>query len=258
MTTMRLTHSSLPWLCCLALAACGDSGGRDNGVTATTMGPTAVTLTSPSTGEDTPTTGSSEAGTTQEPTGTDTGDACTAETCPDGECIAGACCPLELACTSQCCGEGQVCSFQQCVVPGVECIDASECPADNYCEYSLGDPGMMGGDLCQGGAQPATGKCLPTPPQCDPGVVPEGDDIDCLPQCEVIPEKSFEPVLKYEWTGGDVMMPPIVIQLDDDNCDLVVDERDIPEIVFSSFEGGDYNNNGTLRAVSVKDGAFVE
>ena len=257
---MRPTPSRLPWFVCLALTACGDSG-RGNEGTATSTSPTAVTLTNSGTGATTePTTSGGDTGTstTQTPTSTDTGAACDAEQCPDGECIAGACCPLELACTTQCCGEGQVCSFQQCVVPGALCIDASECPADNYCEYSLGDPGMMGGDLCQGGAQPATGKCLPSPPQCAPGVVPEGEDIDCLPQCEVIPTKSFEPVLKYEWAGGDVMMPPIVIQLDDDNCDTVVDERDIPEIVFSSFEGGDYSNNGTVRAISVKDGAFVE
>ena len=256
---MRPTPSRLPWFVCLALTTCGDSG-RGNEGTATSTSPTAVTLTNSGTGATTePTTSGGDTGTTtQTPTSTDTGEACDAEQCPDGECIAGACCPLELACTTQCCGEGQVCSFQQCVVPGALCIDASECPADNYCEYSLGDPGMMGGDLCQGGAQPATGKCLPSPPQCAPGVVPEGEDIDCLPQCEVIPTKSFEPVLKYEWAGGDVMMPPIVIQLDDDNCDTVVDERDIPEIVFSSFEGGDYSNNGTVRAISVKDGAFVE
>lgn len=250
---------SLP---CLALTglvlACGDDGGRAASMSASD--PTAVTITSPSTGETTtPTTGDSPTSTsTGSGTGTDTGETCSAEQCPDGECINDSCCPIELACTTRCCDAGQVCSFQECVVPGLPCIDATECPADHYCEYSLGEPGTMGGDLCQGGAMPATGKCLPSPPQCAPGVEPEGDMIDCLPQCEVIPQKSFEPVLKYAWTGGDVMMPPIVLQLDDDNCDQVIDERDIPEIVFSSFEGGDYNKNGTLRAVSVKDDAFVE
>jgi hypothetical protein len=250
---------SLP---CVALTglvlACGDDGGRAASMSASD--PTAVTITSPSTGETTtPTTGDSPTSTsTGSGTGTDTGETCSAEQCPDGECINDSCCPIELACTTRCCDAGQVCSFQECVVPGLPCIDATECPADHYCEYSLGEPGTMGGDLCQGGAMPATGKCLPSPPQCAPGVEPEGDMIDCLPQCEVIPQKSFEPVLKYAWTGGDVMMPPIVLQLDDDNCDQVIDERDIPEIVFSSFEGGDYNKNGTLRAVSVKDGAFVE
>jgi hypothetical protein len=53
-------------------------------------------------------------------------------------------------------------------------------------------------------------------------------------------------------------MAPIVIQLDDDNCDNVVDERDIPEIVFLTFEGSNYNQNGTLWAISIVDGQFVD
>jgi hypothetical protein len=248
------------WPGCIlvVLAACGDDGRADSTVSASS-GP--ITITNPTTGDGTgtPTTGDGTGTPTTTGDTSDTGpSACDGESCPDGECIADACCPAALACTDVCCGDGQVCSFQQCVVPGVECIDATECPEDSYCEYSLGNPGSMGGDLCQGGAEPATGKCLPAPPECPPGVEPEGEDIDCLPQCEVIPQKSFEPQLKYAWTGGDVMMPPIVLQLDDDNCDMIVDDRDIPEIIFSSFEGGAYNNNGTLRAVSVKDGAFVE
>jgi len=256
----RIRRLSL-WSCSLAsiTAACGDDGGREDTAmtsTAPTV-PTNPTLNPTSGDSDTLPTG----GATDSSTG-DTGDTdsseCSADTCPDGECIAGACCPVASACNDVCCGAGEVCSFQQCVVPGEVCVDATECPDGNYCEYTLGEPGTMGGDLCMGGNQPATGKCLPEPPQCPDGVEPEPDDIDCLPLCEVIPETSFEPVLKYAWTGGDVMMPPIVIQLDDDNCDSLIDERDIPEIVFNSFEGGDYNQNGTLRAVSVKDGTLVE
>jgi hypothetical protein len=250
--------------CSLATFACGDDGGRED-TAATSTAPTAPTLSSPTTGDtDVVPTGSAtdDAGTgtdstVTDPSATDT-DGCAPESCLDGECIAGACCPAALACEDVCCGDGQVCSFQQCVVPGVECVDATECPDGNYCEYTLGEPGTMGGDLCMGGNTPATGKCLPEPPQCPDGVEPAPDDIDCLPLCEVIPETSFEPILKYAWTGGDVMMPPIVVQLDDDNCDTLIDERDIPEIVFNSFEGGDYNQNGTLRAVSVVDGQLVE
>ncbi len=249
------------WSCSLAsiTAACGDDGGREDTAmtsTAPTV-PTNPTL-SPTTGDsDTLPTSSATDSATGETGNTDSSE-CSADSCPDGECIAGACCPVASACNDICCGAGEVCSFQQCVVPGEVCVDATECPDGNYCEYTLGEPGTMGGDLCMGGNQPATGKCLPEPPQCPDGVEPAPDDIDCLPLCEVIPETSFEPVLKYAWTGGDVMMPPIVIQLDDDNCDTLIDERDIPEIVFNSFEGGDYNQNGTLRAVSVKDGALVE
>jgi hypothetical protein len=156
-----------------------------------------------------------------------------------------------------CCGDGQVCSFQQCVVPGVECVDATECPDGNYCEYTLGEPGTMGGDLCMGGNQagdrqvPARAAAVPRRRRA------RARRHRLPPAVRGDPETSFEPQLKYAWTGGDVMMPPIVIQLDDDNCDTLIDERDIPEIVFNSFEGGDYNHNGTLRAVSVKDGACL-
>jgi hypothetical protein len=187
-----------------------------------------------------------------------TGAACE-DTC-EGECIDGTCCAVEKACGDVCCGDADVCSFQQCVLPGADCVDASECPDDHYCEYSLGEPGKGGGmGMCQGGASLATGKCLPEPPECPPGVEPgEDGQVDCLPQCEVIPKTSFEPVLKYHWDVEDSMMAPIIVQLDDDNCDDEVDERDIPEIVFSTFAGGDYNNNGTLRAISIVDGMIEE
>lgn len=53
------------------------------------------------------------------------------------------------------------------------------------------------------------------------------------------------------------MMTPIVIQLDDDDCDGKITERDIPEIVFSTFEGSSYKNAGTLQAISLIDGEFI-
>jgi len=210
---------------------------------------------------------SSSGGSGEETSGTsamdETGSDGTGSTCADeceGECIDDQCCAADKACDGVCCGEPEVCSFQQCVVPGDECVDASECPEDNYCEYSLGEPGKGGGmGMCQGGASQATGKCLPEPPECAPGVEPtEGEEIDCLPECEVIPETSFDPVLKYHWDLENSMMAPIVVQLDDDNCDDIVDERDIPELIFSTFLGNDYNNNGTLHAISIVDGLIVD
>ncbi len=186
-------------------------------------------------------------------------DAC-AEDCEDGVCIDGVCCDATQACNEVCCGDTEVCSFQQCVVPGETCIDASECPEDHYCEYSLGEPGEKGGmGMCAGGVSLATGKCLPTPPECPPGVEPSADgEIDCLPQCEVIPESSFAPELKYHWNLGNSMMAPIVLPLDDDNCDGLADEKDIPEIVFATFTGSNYNADGTLHAISIVEGTIVE
>jgi hypothetical protein len=179
--------------------------------------------------------------------------------CEDGGgvCLGDLCCPEDQVCGEACCAGGDVCSFNTCVQPGAACIDASECGADEYCEYSLGEAQMMG-EMCQG-QQIKNGKCLPSPPVCEPGEEPEeGEAITCLAKCQVIPDGTFNPAVKYHWNKGTVMMAPIVIQLDDDNCDGKVDERDIPEIVFSQFIGGQYNNNGTLHAISIVGGELVE
>jgi hypothetical protein len=240
-------------LCSLVPACGGDGGGRDDtDPTASSISLTGATAEDSTAGDTTAgdtTVGDTTAGTTD--------GGCAADC--EGVCIGQLCCPLESACGEVCCPEGDVCSFQQCVSPGIDCIDASECEDDEYCEYSLGEPGKGGGmGMCQGGEELATGKCLPKPPECPAGVEPEGDDIDCLPVCEVIPAGGFEPTVKYHWQGGDSMMAPMVIQLDDDNCDLIVDERDIPDIVFATFDAGAYTVNGTLHAISIVDGAIVD
>jgi hypothetical protein len=190
--------------------------------------------------------------------------------CDDGGvCAGGACCAGGKACGKACCGEVEVCSFQTCVTPGLACVDATDCPADQYCEYSLGSPSDAGAAdaSCQGGAALHDGKCLPKPKECAPGEEPGPDDaITCLAKCEYIPPSvPLTPVLKYAWGStaapnfqDSVMMAPVVIQLDDDNCDGKVDERDIPEIVFLSFASGKYNTNGTLHAISIVDGNVVE
>ncbi len=190
--------------------------------------------------------------------------------CEDGGvCAGGACCVGGNACAAKCCAEAEVCSFQTCVTPGLPCVDAADCPADQYCEYSLGESSDAGAAdaSCQGGANLQSGKCLPKPPECAPGEEPGPDDaITCLAKCEYVPPSvPLTPVLKYAWGStaaaafkDSVMMAPVVIQLDDDNCDGKVDERDIPEIVFLSFASANYNSNGTLHAISIVNGAVVE
>ncbi|HEY8378988.1 MAG TPA: VCBS repeat-containing protein [Nannocystis sp.] len=273
---------------CGALGGCSDDGRGDSAGATTSTGSTTAATTGategPTTGGQTDGTGASSGGmsdslsdgtsgptttaTTTDPTtgsasesssGT-TGSLCPAD-CTDkgGVCIGDLCCPDEdRACGDVCCAEGDICSFNTCVTPGKECIDASECGPDEYCEYSLGEPAMMGGEMCQGGVMPATGKCLPSPPQCGEGEEP-GDPPTCLAKCEYHPPPGpFAPEVKYHWDQGTVMMAPIVIQLDDDNCDNIIDERDIPEIVFTTFVNGKYNENGTIRAISIVGGQIVE
>ncbi len=191
------------------------------------------------------------------------------QSCGDGGVCAGnVCCAAALACGDVCCAGGDVCSFQKCATPGAPCHDSSECSASEYCEYSLGDGADAGAAdaSCMGGAAQLSGKCLPRPPTCasDAGA-PDGGALDCLEQCEYHPPSSFTPVLKFSWGGHvtspfdtDIMSAPIVIELDDDDCDGKVTERDIPEIVFTTFSGGAYHAAGTLHAVSIVGGVVVD
>lgn len=241
----------------LALAACGSGGGGNEGGIMDSLGGTGDSM------------GTDDAG--------DAGDAGDADgggkldlpdqpavcepACDDGfTCIDGSCCAAENTCGDTCCGDGDVCSFGACVTPGKTCIDAFECADGEYCEFTLGDDGGGGGGgMCTGGTAP-TGKCLPRPPTCAAGEEPDPDDLTCVASCQVVPDGTFQPTLKYDWTGHDVMMAPVVVQLDDDNCDGLVNERDLPDIVFSTFASGAYNDNGTLRAISVDPGTgnFVD
>ncbi len=198
----------------------------------------------------------------------DSGGCSNGDKCGDGGvCAGGKCCASASACADDCCGSGEVCSFQKCVTPGVDCHDSTDCPDGDYCEYSLGDNGDAGAPdgACLGGAAQLNGKCLPKPPICAPDAGMSDGGLDCLESCEFHPTGNFNPVLKASWGGDitapfdtDIMMTPIVIELDDDDCDGKVTEKDIPEIVFSTFSSGQYHSGGVLHAISLINGAFVE
>jgi hypothetical protein len=201
----------------------------------------------------------------------DGGGGCTSnEACDGGVCTNGFCCASDLACGNLCCNSGEVCSFQKCVIPGAFCAGSDECGPAQYCEYSLGEPGNMGGDDagCMGGAQTPSGKCLPRPPTCAPGMPQPkpNEPLTCLEACQYKPVgTTFTPELKFAWGGEivapystDVMMAPIVLELDDDDCDGKVTAKDIPEIIFSTFSSGNYSGPGVLHAISIVGGKIVE
>ena len=210
------------------------------------------------------------------------GEVCEAsgKTCGDGGVCAGnVCCTAELACGDVCCSSDKVCSFQQCVTPGAECYDSLDCAANEFCDFQLGtttDAGVGGGgDASCFRGNVRSGRCLPRPPECAPDAGPSpGGPISCLDRCEVkLPTLTFQPKLKGSWGSPahpfltDVMMAPIVLELDDDDCDGKVTARDIPEIVFSTFRGTKvdldseenvYEIDGKLRAISMINGEIVE
>ncbi len=233
----------------------GDSQGQTtcDGDCATTTPLTGTSATDPSTG-------------TATETGPGTGDTGSSSTTGPG-CEGAECCmAMEVFCGDVCCAQGEVCNFTKCEQPGNECKDKADCGELEYCDFSLGEPVMMPDPNCMGGVIEPTGKCLTKPPLCAPNDPPQDpNDPECLQSCQYDPGGGFNPTLKFSWgglldppTSSDIMMTPVVIELDDDDCDGQVTERDIPEIVFSTFSSGQYGTNGSLHAISVVDGALVD
>jgi hypothetical protein len=204
--------------------------------------------------------------------------------CKTGEsCAGGVCCPAARACGVTCCDVANVCDFGTCVKPGKACVDRTDCNTGEYCDFTVGGAAGAGGAggtggagtagaagagaSCAGAPKPTLGVCLPLPPLCPANMPPPPNGpITCVEKCEYKPPApDFTPVVKYAWGGDtappystDVMMAPIVVNLDDDNCDGKVNEEDIPEIVFSTFTGGGYFKQGTLHAISIVGGKVVD
>ncbi len=90
----------------------------------------------------------------------------------------------------------------------------------------------------------------------------ENNIADTADRCVAVPDsRTFKPVLKWAWTGStilpnhrQVMSMPVVAPLEDTNGDGKIDSKDIPAVIFHTFQGGSYDTNGVLRAVSGKDG----
>jgi hypothetical protein len=146
-------------------------------------------------------------------------------------------------------------------MPGADCVDDADCGDGQYCDYALGDPIPPPPPECQGGTINKQGKCLPQPPECEDGVVPDPNNVTCIAKCEYVPEPgAFALELRHALPELQSASPPIVVQLDDDDCDGKVTENDIPEIVVSYFKpvyGLPDGTPGTLHVLSIKDGQPV-
>mgnify|MGYP006270776001 CR=1 FL=1 len=173
--------------------------------------------------------------TDEAPESQDCADACCVQglVCEDAEC--------KIACEgvrcgsdeSVCCDPGQICYADTCVAPGGECESTQNCPRDAFCDQIDGQ----------------TQKCLPK---------------ELLNDCQFVPPTGvFEPTTGCKWQAGDASVPtperddvvgtPVVINLTDDNGDGRTDERDIPDVVFLSYDlEGDWccNVRGTIRIAS--------
>ena len=115
----------------------------------------------------------------------------------------------------KCCSGQEVCLYDSCLTPGKACERNRDCPDGKICE-------------------PTLEKCVP-----DPGI-----------DCKYKPgEDVFEPKVDVAWKDGpntpapefnQVMMTPAVAD---------IDESGTPDIVFSTFKGGNYNGASVLRAI---------
>jgi len=74
----------------------------------------------------------------------------------------------------------------------------------------------------------------------------------------------FNPVVEWQWSDNPessshfrIEVAPIVINLTDDNGDGLVDEADIPDVVFTSFSGNEYKGTGYVMALSGDTGSVL-
>ncbi|MDX9721940.1 MAG: FG-GAP-like repeat-containing protein [Myxococcota bacterium] len=128
-----------------------------------------------------------------------------------------------------CCTDEELCLFGACLMGHGACLDNLDCDFDEFCE--------------------------PTVQQC---IKVDDNPNQCI---YVPPVGEFSPGVQWHWSASplfpnynQVMMTPIVLNLTDDNGDGVIDEEDIPDVVFGTFANGAYNSPGAIRVLSGDDG----
>ncbi len=149
-------------------------------------------------------------------------------------------------------------------------MTSDECPRLGICAFAY---------LClfACSSQPeATSRSVTPEPKCtsnkdcEPGFFCETSVGECLSsileRCEYRPlTDGFRVEEEWAWNGDpdvvpgsdQVIMSPMVANLTDDNEDGVINEDDVPDVVFSSFSGAKPFVDGVLRAVSGDSGERI-
>ncbi len=196
--------------------------------------------------------------------------------CEDNSCESDVGCDPSRYCdTSAVDGGGGICVDDVCTAADARCDGQSLLVCDpngggETSRYSCGSGSPYFTSLCDDAGGGVAG-------------CPCEDDWDCprFTECEVatcagtgeaptcrLPPEPFANVLpasEIEWGGTGIATPsatgspfeqsaqavmaPVVINLDDDNGDGLIDERDFPEILFTTFCNQDLSSNGVLRAI---------
>ncbi|MCA9577872.1 MAG: hypothetical protein H6726_12390 [Sandaracinaceae bacterium] len=172
------------------------------------------------------------------------------ENCTGGVCVGDVCVPGERSCSGtqvlECLGNGSgtfvrhECSNACSDATGTAacpCVDDWDCPANTECVV----------DRCAGTGVAPTCFLSPQP------------FTSVLPTNEITwggTQSARNAVGSAYPPSAQAVVPPIVINLDDDNGDGLVNELDFPEIVFTTFcdsistSGGErYDMHGVLRAI---------
>lgn len=203
--------------------------------------------------------------------------------CIDGQCIlgcppgdrcelGGTCCPAGLECAGGTCRSS--CSGQRCGVNQELCCAAGELCADQGCVNDCGARERCGvdGDICCADGEICYRFACVSPhdgchiqDDCPDGQSCEPDQQLCLDDTAIgeclyhPPVGVFNPQLEWSWESSNfepafnqIMMAPVVADLNDDNNDGLVDQNDIPDVAFITFQAsnGTYNARGIMRVVS--------
>jgi hypothetical protein len=129
-------------------------------------------------------------------------------------------------------------------------------------EYAINDKSINTGETPP---EPiAEEEEFPEEKECPPLTFP-AIAISIDEHCTIPPEIGvFSPVVEWHWDTNSIqpgyhqiMAQPIAINLTDDNFDGIIDEEDIPDVIFSSFSGGGYTSAGALSAISGTDGSML-
>jgi len=171
---------------------------------------------------------------------------------PDGACVMMGCAPGDTLCDGdqvlRCADNGSglepfvTCESGEPTVPsvcvelgagdaGCSCRDTWHCPAGQTCT----------GGICRGAPEDAS--CLVAP----------SDFAEVMPSPELIwgGDAAQNDLASGPFPlSSQVVVTPVVANLNDDNGDGRIDERDNAEIIFTSFCGSTYKKNGTLRAIT--------
>ena len=113
---------------------------------------------------------------------------------------------------------------------GCLCLDDWDCPEYLHCEQGL----------CQGRPEPAS--CL-IPPEPFSASIPAQEIVwGGTADIALAPQSPFPESVQ-------VVMTPLVANLNDDNGDGLIDEGDLPDIIFMSFCNSSFSRDGVLRAI---------